>query len=134
MMERFGIVRSIPAFLAALLLIFASSSHIHQRFCLDGDEAPISIHFESEDSHSIDLVTIDDLAEVDQADVERELSFDTLLSKIFKTATVAIAVSTFHLPETTGNSKEPFTIIRSEFLPDGPESLLPPSRAPPALA
>ena len=135
MMKKIGLVRSIPAFLAALLLVFASSSHIHQRFCLDGDEVPISIHFESTDSHAKDTVNIDDLNEEDQADVESELSFDTLLSKIFKTTTVSIAVSTFHLPETTRKSQKSFMIIGRESLPDSPESLLPSSRAPPpALA
>jgi len=79
MRKPFSTAQSIPAFLAVLLLLFASSSHIHLRYCLDGDEAPVSIHFETADSHPSDHTEREDI-------------------------------------------------------PDKPTTLLPPSRAPPAIA
>ena len=134
MRRQFGIVKSLPAFLAALLLVLASSSHIHLRYCLDGDEAPVSIHFESSDTHPNDIATISDLAEDDQADVEGELSLDTLLTKIFETVTDAVAVSTFSIPEILSEPQDYLLLIGQEILPDTPATLLPPPRAPPAIA
>jgi len=134
MRRQFGIAQSLPAFLAATLLVLASSSHIHLRYCLDGDEAPVSIHFESSDTHLYEIAKISDLAEEDQADVEGELSLDTLLTKILDTVTNAVAVSTFYLQEIDGGSLNSPLLIGQEILPDSPETLLPPPRAPPAIA
>ena len=134
MRKQYSIAKTLPAFLAAILLVFASSSHIHLRFCLDGDEPPVSIHFESEDLHSNEVATIDDGAGEDQADVEHELSLDTLLTKIFESAVDAVAVSTFYITDNTSKPQDSFLLIGREILPDRPESLLPPPRAPPALA
>ena len=37
--------------LAVVLLIVTNFSHIHVRYCLDGEEAAVSIHLETENSH-----------------------------------------------------------------------------------
>ena len=70
MRRRLNTTQCLPAFLAVLLLVLVSSSHIHLRYCLDGAEAPISIHFESEETHTPEVATIDGLGEEELADVE----------------------------------------------------------------
>ena len=134
MIRQLNKLQSLPAFLAVLLLVFANSSHIHLRYCLDGAEAPISIHFESKETHSSELAGIDNFGEEDLADVESELSLDSLLAKFSKTPTDFLAIFTFDLPAISEASKTPFQLIGRETLPDKPNTLLPPSRAPPAIA
>ena len=134
MRKRFKTVQTLPAFLAALLLVLASSSHIHLRYCLDGDESPVSIHFETKNSHPGDLASADNVAEVGQADIESELSLDSLLAKTSKTPIDSIAISTFDTLAISQKSQSAFLLVGRETLPDRPEKLLPPSRAPPAIA
>jgi len=120
--------------MAVLLLVFANSSHIHLRYCLDGAEAPVSIHFESEETHSSDLAGTVNSGEEDLADIESELSLDSLLAKFSKTPTDSLAILPFGLPTISEVSKPPSLLIWREILPDRPNTLLPPSRAPPAIA
>lgn len=127
-------LQSLPAFLAVLLLALANSSHIHLRYCLDGAEAPISIHFESEETHTPEVATIVGLGEEELADVESELSLDSLLAKVSKTPTDSLAIFAFNLPAISKASQTPFQLVRREILPDKPETLHPPVRAPPAIA
>ena len=134
MRQRIKPIQSLPAFLAAVLLVFASSSHIHYRYCLDGAETLVSIHFESEETHSSDLAGIDDSGDEGLADIESEFSLDSLLSKFSKTPTDSLAIFTLYLPEITEASKALFQLIGRETQPDTPDTLLPPSRAPPAIA
>ena len=134
MRRRLKTLQSLPAFLAVLLLVLANSSHIHLRYCLDGAEAPISIHFESGETHASEVATIDNLGEEDLADVESELSLDSLLAKFSKTPTDSLAISAFSYPLISDEPKISYQLVRREILPDKPESLLPPTRAPPAIA
>ena len=129
-----SIARNFPAIFAAFMLLLANSSHIHLRYCLDGDEAPISVHFETHDSHPSDLVTVENLVEVDQVDIESELSLDTLLGKLSKTLADSVADSTFHIPSFSEGFQSPYVPVGREVLPDRPTSLFPPPRAPPATA
>ena len=128
MRKRFSTAQSIPAFLAVLLLLFASSSHIHLRYCLAGDEAPVSSHFETADSHPSDHT------EVDRADIESELSLDILIDKSFKLSIDAIALPNTYSLATVAKSQTLFVPRIREDIPDKPTTLLPPSRAPPAIA
>lgn len=125
---------SLPAFLAVFLLVFANASHIHLRYCLDGDEAPVSIHFETEDSHPSQVAASDNLAEEDWADIEKELSLDSLLAKISKVATDFVAISDFGIPAIAWETQFSTRLVEREILPNSPEALLPPSRAPPVTA
>lgn len=134
MNRRYNTAEAIPAFLAVLLLLLANTSHIHLRYCLDGDEAPVSIHFETNDSHPEDLLLVDNLDESNLADVESELALDTLLAKIFKVSAESVAVPVYYLPSITSVSKRTYVFFGHDFLPDKPETLLPPTRAPPAIA
>jgi len=134
MNNRLSTAQSLPAFLAVLLLVLANSSHIHLRYCLHGAEAPISIHFEGEETHVSDVATIDSLGSEDLADVESELSLDSLLAKFSKTPTDSLAIFSFNFPAISEAAKTPFQLIGREILPDKPDTLLPPSRAPPAIA
>lgn len=119
------------AFSAAFLLVFSSASHIHLRYCLDGDEPPVSVHFESKDSHT--QIELAGEHSADKADFESELSLDTLLAKLSKLSADSVAI----LP--TGF--QPLTAIRTQALlhpefvsiPRQPFNFLPPSRAPPEL-
>jgi len=130
MNRKFNTAQSIPAFLAVLLLLVASSSHIHLRYCLDGDEAPVSIHFESNDSHPSDV----DIADSDQADIESELSLDILLEKSSKTSIDSVAFSNTYLSAVAAKPLTFFLPRANEALPSKPTTLLPPSRAPPVIA
>ena len=134
MRQRIKPIQSLPAFLAAVLLVFASSSHIHYRYCLDGAETLVSIHFESEETHSSDLAGTDNSGEEDLADIESELSLDSLLAKFSKTPTDSLVILTFSLPTISEAAKTSFQLIGREILPDKPETFLPPARAPPAIA
>ncbi|MDP4744690.1 MAG: hypothetical protein NWS22_07635 [Porticoccaceae bacterium] len=134
MRRRLNTTQCLPAFLAVLLLVLVSSSHIHLRYCLDGAEAPISIHFESEETHAFEIATIDNLGEEDLVDIESELSLDSLLAKFSKTPTDSLAIFAFDLPAISTESKTSFQLVRRKILPDQPETLLPPTRAPPAIA
>lgn len=134
MIRRKNTAQTIPAFLAVFLLLLANTSHIHLRYCLDGGEAPVSIHFETEDSHPKSLVLADELAESDQADVESELSLETLLAKIFKVSAGFVPVPVYYLPPIFGPSHKAFLPLEHEALPDKPQTILPPNRAPPAIA
>lgn len=134
MKQRTNKMQSLPAFLAVMLLMLANSSHMHLRFCLDGAEAPISIHFESEETHSSDLAGTDNSGEEDLADIESELSLDSLLAKFSKTPTDSLVILTFSLPTISEAAKTSFQLIGREILPDKPETFLPPARAPPAIA
>jgi hypothetical protein len=136
MTKRTKTMQVVPAFLAAVLLVLANSSHIHLRYCLDGDEAPISIHFETENSHQTvsNEIAVDELKSVDQADIESELSLDSLLAKISKTPTDFQIISAYELPDFNWESQVFVQLHEREILPDSPDSLQPPSRAPPAIA
>lgn len=134
MARRPQLKRSLPAFIAVCLLVLSSASHIHLRYCLDGDETPVSVHFESKDIH----VQVIDGAEIahpsDAADVESELSLDTLLAKLFKNgpdSTVSGNLTDFAL---VACSLQVITPVRHESLPNAPGSLSPPSRAPPTIS
>ena len=134
MIRQLTSARSFPAFFAVFLLVFANASHIHLRYCLDGGEAPVSIHFETEDSHKSYVATSDNLAEEDLADIESELSLDSLLAKISKAPTDFFAISNYALPAFTQQTRISTQLVEREVLPDSPETLLPPSRAPPVIA
>jgi len=81
----------------------------------------------------LEETTTDILGEEGFEDVESELSLDSLLAKFSKTPTDFLVVFTFDLPELSEASKNSFQLIGRESLPDKPETLLPPSRAPPAI-
>jgi hypothetical protein len=134
MKKQINTVQSIPAFLAVLLLLIASSSHIHLRYCLDGDEAPVSIHFETNDSHPSEIDLISGIAEADQSDIESELSLDTLRDKSSKISIDAVA--SFNSYSTVAVSLSPilFLLHPPETLPNKPATLRPLTRAPPVLA
>lgn len=130
---RINTAQSLPAFLAVLLLVLANSSHIHLRYCLDGAEAPILIHFAGNESHVSDVSTVDGLGSEDLADVESELSLDSLLAKFSKTPMDSLAIFAFNFPAISEAAKTPVQLIGREILPDKPDTLLPSSRAPPAI-
>lgn len=134
MRKRFKTAQTLPAFLAALLLVLASSSHIHLRYCLDGDEAPISIHFETEDSHATSVDIANNIDESDKADIESELSLDTLLSKLSKSEIDSVAIPSIYVAEIQSESLISFALFGHQILPISRTTLLPPSRAPPAIA
>lgn len=139
MTKQYFQARNFPAFLAVLMLLLANSSHIHLRYCLDGDEAPVSIHFETSESHPgaqpegppSEFFALSEISA--DSDVEKELSLDPLLAKLFNAADSVALLFVFVLPLSRG--------AKSAYLPDGhdaypqkPQTLLPPSRAPPEVA
>lgn len=73
--SRKPMLRSAFALLAVVLLVVTNFTHIHVRYCMDGKEPPVSIHFETAELHAGE--------HTDDIDVENELSLDTLLSKVF---------------------------------------------------
>jgi hypothetical protein len=124
-------IRFVPAFAAVLLLVLSSASHIHLRYCLDGDEAPVSVHFESKETHSDD--TGETGHDSNKADIETELSLEIVLAKLAKhTAdSTAILPAEFSL---TATSYSPAKVPPEQVVPPQQSSRsLPPSRAPPEL-
>lgn len=121
-------IQNAVGILAVLLLLIGNVSHMHVRYCLDGQDAAVSIHFENGSSHADEISD-----ETESLDVETELKLDTLLAKVFDGTSVAIANSfTTHL---FTNPKQPIPLPAGPILvPKNPASLLPPLRAPPATA
>lgn len=126
--KRSAPTRAAIGLFAVLVLTITGFSHLHVRYCLDGSEAAVSIHVESSDSHAIEH-----LGDQELSDIERELSFDTLLSKSLDghgiylppdayTFDLSVFKESINLPvdDTANYSKSAF--------------LHPPLRAPPALA
>ncbi len=72
--------------------------------------------------------------EVDRADVESELSLDILIDKNFKLSIDAVALPNSYSLATVVKSQTLFVPHIREDIPDKPTTLLPPSRAPPAIA
>jgi hypothetical protein len=114
--------------LAVVLLIVTNFSHIHVRYCLDGEEAAVSIHLETENSHHGES-----LDEQEFADIESELSLDTLLSKMFDGSVLYVA-SNFY--QTFSPARRHTVVLpQSDSVPsESPPFYLPPLRAPPAIA
>ena len=114
--------------LAVVLLIVTNFSHIHVRYCLDGEEAAVSIHLETENSHHGES-----LDEQEFADIESELSLDTLLSKMFDGSVLYVASNFYQ----TFSPTRTHTVVlpQSDSVPsESPSFYLPPPRAPPAVA
>ncbi|MDX1491644.1 MAG: hypothetical protein R3332_10175 [Pseudohongiellaceae bacterium] len=134
MKKEINTVRSIPAFLAVLLLLLVSSSHIHFRYCLDGDEAPVSIHFEPYDLHSSEIDLVGGLAGADKSDIESELSLDAVRDKNATVSIEAIASFTSYSALVVSWSPISYLLYPPDTLPNKPATLLSLTRAPPALA
>lgn len=124
-------MRYIPAFAAVILLVFSSASHIHLRYCLDGDEAPVSVHFESEETHSNDEEAGG--LETDKADIETELTLDALLAKVAKLATDSAAILPVEFTFPATNYTHAQVPAKQDLAPRHSARSLPPSRAPPEL-
>lgn len=114
--------------LAVVLLIVTNFSHIHVRYCLDGEEAAVSIHIETESSHHSDA-----LDEQEFADIESELSLDTLLSKVFDGYALYVASNFYQTPSPA--RRHTIVLPQEDSVPSAPPPFyLPPLRAPPAVA
>ena len=114
--------------LAVVLLIVTNFSHIHVRYCLDGEEAAVSIHLETENSHHGES-----LDEQEFADIESELSLDTLLSKMFDGSVFYVASNFYQTFSPT--IRHTVVLPQSDSVPSEPPPFcLPPLRAPPAIA
>ncbi len=124
-------MRYIPAFAAVILLVFSSASHIHLRYCLDGGEAPVSVHFESKEAHS----SAADAGghNTEKADIEAELTLEALLAKVAKLATDSIAVLPVEFTFTATDYAHAQVPAEQVLAPRHPARSLPPSRAPPEV-
>jgi len=126
--QRGSILQNAFGMLAVLLLIVTNVSHMHVRYCLDGQESAVSIHFETEHSHSGE-----DLDEQETSDIESELSLETLLSKMFDGSVLYVASNFYqiHAPII----EQPVVLPQGDSILSGsPSFYLPPLRAPPAIA
>lgn len=113
--------------LAVLLFVTTNFSHIHIRYCLDGEESPVTIHFESENTHPIDS-----LGEDNVSDIENELYLKTLITKSFDDSVLhnPIHQSLSLIRKTT----QKYSHSHESIIPETPASFLPPQRAPPLKA
>lgn len=126
--RRSSYTQSAFGMLAVVLLIVTNFSHIHVRYCLDGEEAAVSIHLETENSHHGES-----LDEQEFADTESELSLDTLLSKIFDGSVLYVASNVYQTFSPT--RRYSVELPESDSVPsESPPFYLPPLRAPPAVA
>ncbi len=123
------LLRSAVSFVAVAFLLFSSIAHIHVRYCLDGNEPVVSIHFENENTH-VENAHL----EQESSDVENEFSLDTVLSKLeLNSISFAILNSFYYLsiPSDTGKLAKPE--LSPTFHTGIPATLLPPSQAPPVI-
>lgn len=113
--------------LAVLLFVTTNFSHIHIRYCFDGQESPVSIHIESEKSHSFDS-----FGEENVSDIENELYLNTLITKSFNDSVLhsPIHQSLSLIRKTT----QKYSHSHESIIPETPASFLPPQRAPPLKA
>ena len=116
------------ALLAVSLLAVSNFSHIHVRYCLDGNEPSVSIHFETAEIHAEENLEHSEDADVD---VESELSLDTLLSKLIDSFGDQAPANLYslHIPYEIQLEAIPQT---SSNPPITETFFLPPLRAPPA--
>ena len=116
-------LRSVVAMLAVALLVVTNFTHIHVRYCMDGKEPPVSIHFETAELHAEE--------HTDDNDVENELSLDTLLSKVFDDSVDHALANSLILYTSSKTLVSTLPRASASLLNDG-TYYLPPPRAPPA--
>jgi len=121
--------RSAVSFVSVLLLLFSSVSHIHVRYCLDGNEPAVSIHFESEEVHAQNVHWEQELP-----DVESEFSLDTILAKLELGSISVVAFNSFFYLSTPHSTEKTKPEFISPTYAGTPATLLPPSQAPPVIA
>jgi len=120
---------SVIGIAAMVLLLVANISHIHVKYCLDGQEPSISLHFETSDAHELALEDGES-----SNDIESELSIDALQAKFSDNSADLFINTFFYLLSTPQNYHQVVTLPIDSFLPQEPASFLPPPRAPPAIA
>ena len=74
------------------------------------------------------------VVESDKADIESELSLDTLLSKLSKSVTDFVAIPSIYVAAIQSESLNSFAPFGHQIMLIRRATLLPPSRAPPAIA
>lgn len=117
------------AMFAVVLLLFANISHLHVRYCLDGDGPLVSIHTEAPSTHSDHSEHGDD-----SSDVEEELSLDTVIAKVLDDSQYIAALhSTFFATIVIPNVEFGYTSFATLHTQTTPYRN-PPLRAPPAIA
>ncbi len=114
-----------------MLLVFSSASHLQFHYCLDGSEAPVSVHFKSKDAHSSGGEA--DGHNTDKADIEAELTLDALLAKVAKLATNSTAILPVEFTFPATNYTHAQVPAEQDLAPRHSARSLPPSRAPPEL-
>lgn len=113
-------------YFATLLLVLAGVGNIHNHWCFDGQEPPLTVHFENFNNHT------EHEEGIDIVDVESESIPGTLLVKnqtqdgqVFVLA-LSLLIS-LQAPQRLRHVDHADLIVPRE-----PFSVLPPSRAPPA--
>ena len=115
-----------PLHLAVLILVLALVGDINSHYCFDGQEPPVSVHFENLNGHP-------DHQDQEQqhSDVEREVLSDILLTKApdqDQPLFVSALLFLFALVAPTRQQAYPDTVALYLQIPT---SLRPPLRAPP---
>jgi len=112
-----------------VLLLVANISHIHVKYCLDGQEPSISLRFETSDAHELALEDGES-----SNDIESELSIDAPQAKFFDSSADLFINTFFYLLSIPQSYHQVVALPTDSFIPQEPASFLPPPRAPPAIA
>ncbi len=120
--------RNALSVLALLAVVLVNTGDVHVRLCFDGQKPAVTSHFEL-----LSGVTDHYEESDDDIDPEYEVSLELLKIKSLVIAKVYLATPTFVLPENAFLVSKSLNSYPGEFLPQEPEYISLPLRAPPVL-
>lgn len=114
---------------ALLMLVLSCAGHIHNHVCLDGQEAPVTVHFEYLGGHP----EHDD--EAAHADVENEMMPQVLLTKTLnQDSPLFLMAVTLVVTDVRPLQRPLYVATEERIVYHQPSDLLPPSQAPPSYS
>lgn len=120
--------QNIVGFLAVLALVSVNIGDIHSHFCLDGQEPAVSLHFENLNGHPEHIGD-----EQAHNDYENEFSLKSLKTKTSDLSKLFFSTSELGIPRASSISQKISPMLDEILLPNKPNSVRPPLRAPPLL-
>lgn len=121
--------RNIISVLALLAFILVNAGDVHVRLCLDGQDPAVTSHFENLTGHSEHPEK-----GVEDNDLEYEVSFQLLKIKTLEITKVYWAISNFEIQKADSISQTSIFSDVKALLPQKPEYLSLPLRAPPLFS
>lgn len=120
--------QSIIGVLAVMAFLLVNVGDIHSHFCLDGQEPAVSLHFENLNGHPEHGE--DDF---EHNDVEFEVSLKSIKIKTSDFSKLLLSATDSGIPFSYNFVLKTTSTLDEILLPQKPDSILPPLRAPPVL-